>query len=120
MSKWRGSERHIVAGLAVLLVPLTGSGCADAKGPKPPRGATPGDGTDVGSTVCLVGRSTAEGVECQAFRGSDGRLYTLIGELGGLAADRDVCVCGEPVEISTCMQGTTVAVTGIGPPGSCP
>lgn len=118
MSGRRGFERRIVGPLAVLLVPLTG-GCGDAAAPLGARAAA-SKNADAASDVCLVGRPTGEGVECQAFRAGDGRLYTLIGDLGSLAGDGDVCICGEPVEMSTCMQGTTVAVTRIGPPDTCP
>lgn len=79
-----------------------------------------GNRASAGSELCLVGRPTAEGVECQAFRTSDGRLYTLIGDLGGLVGDDRVCVCGTPVEMSTCMQGTTISVMRIAPPDTCP
>lgn len=107
--------------LSVLIVPLAGGGCGEAMVASRDRSAAPPhDAAAVGSELCLVGRPSGEGVECQAFRADDGRLYTLIGDLGGLAGEGDVCICGEPVELSTCMQGTTVAVTRIGPPDTCP
>ena len=121
MIGWLRFHRRIVAALAVLLAPLTGGGCAAAVVPLEARAAASADDTaDAEREVCLVGRPTGEGVECQAFRAGDGRLYTLIGDLGSLAGDGDVCVCGAPVEMSTCMQGTTVTVTRIGPPDACP
>jgi hypothetical protein len=73
-----------------------------------------------GAETCLRGRLTDEGVECQAMRGSDGRLYTLVGDLGDPPAAGEACICGRMAELSSCMQGTTVVVTRIGPPDSCP
>jgi hypothetical protein len=71
--------------------------------------------------ICLRGRFTEEGVECRAMRGPAGRLYTLVGDLGdGPAAGGEACVCGWVAELSSCMQGTTVVATRIGPPDSCP
>ncbi len=46
-----------------------------------------------GARVTIVGRLTNEGVECQALRGDDGQLYTLLGgELGGLPVETRVRV----------------------------
>ena len=71
--------------------------------------------------ICVRGRITDEGVECQAMRGRDGRLYTLVGDPGEApAAGSELCVCGRVAELSSCMQGTTVVVTRIGPPDGCP
>ena len=61
----------------------------------------------------VTGRLTDEGVECQALRSSDGTLYTLVGELRGFVVGDFVTVVGEPVEVSTCMQGTTLQVHAI-------
>ena len=100
--------------VSVLMVALAGASCTEVEHESRTRAsATSGA---VGE-VCLVGRPTEEGVECQAFRAADGDLYTLLGDLAGLAGE--VCVCGQPVELSTCMQGTTIAVTRIGPPQTC-
>ena len=119
-----GRHRRGAAACWGLMLALAGAGCtaADmAPGADPSRapevgraGATSG----AAGAVCVVGRPTGEGVECQAFRADAGNLYTLIGDLGGLAGE--ACVCGHPVELSTCMQGTTIAVTRIGPPEPCP
>ena len=111
--------------LSLLIAALAGAGCggpAAAPGsPTATSGGSRGGGVaQVESELCLRGRATAEGVECQAFRAADGRLYTLVGDLGGLATEREVCVCGRPVEMSTCMQGTTLTVSRIGPPDRCP
>ena len=70
--------------------------------------------------VCVRGRLTDEGIECQAMRGADGRLYTLAGNLGGLAPGAQACICGTVAELSTCMQGTTLAITRIAPTQDCP
>jgi hypothetical protein len=117
--------RRGAAALPVVIASLVGAGCGDVVmapgGPSAdPRSASGDPRAGTASEVCVAGRATGEGVECQAFRTDDGRLYTLIGDLGSLAGDHDVCVCGRPVEMSTCMQGTTIRVTRIDPPATCP
>jgi hypothetical protein len=119
------SGRRGAAALPVVIAFLTGAGCGDAivasGGPSAdPRSASGGARAGSASEVCVAGRATGEGIECQAFRTDDGRLYTLIGDLGSLPGDHDVCVCGQPVEMSTCMQGTTIRVTRIDPLATCP
>jgi len=67
-----------------------------------------------------TGTVTDEGVECLAFRDSDGHLYTLVGEIEGLAPRTNAVVEGRYVEASRCTQGSTIAVTrvvGAGEPG---
>ena len=66
------------------------------------------------STICVKGKLTDEGVECQALRTSDGELYTLVGDLNGYKIGDVVIVCGTIADISFCMQGTTINVTWIG------
>jgi len=53
-------------------------------------------------------------VECQAFHGDDGELYTLVGDLKGFQNGDAVVVCGTVAGISFCMQGTTINVSWIG------
>ncbi len=66
--------------------------------------------------VNIIGKLTNEGVECQAMRGDDGQLYTLLGEeLGGLPVDTRVSVIGEKLEFSSCQQGITIRVRSITP-----
>jgi hypothetical protein len=65
------------------------------------------------AVVRIPGRLTAEGVECQALRADDGTLYTLLGDLKGLKTGDPVVVEGTPVQISFCMQGTTLQVRQI-------
>lgn len=59
------------------------------------------------------------GVECPAMRGSDGTLYTLMGDMGGFTVGDRVCIAPSYVEMSFCMQGSTVQVDWIGP-APCP
>jgi hypothetical protein len=66
------------------------------------------------STICVKGRLTDEGVECQALRSTEGELYTLVGNLGDFTNGDEVVVCGTIAEISFCMQGTTINVSWIG------
>ena len=68
-----------------------------------------------GARVTIVGRLTSEGVECQALRGDDGQLYTLLGDLGTLSVDARVRVSGDRQEFSTCQQGITIRVRSIAP-----
>ena len=64
--------------------------------------------------ICVKGKLTDEGVECQAFRSTDGELYTLVGHLNGFQNGDDVVVCGTIASVSFCMQGTTINVSWIG------
>jgi hypothetical protein len=63
--------------------------------------------------IDIQGVLTDEGVECQAMRGDDGKLYTLTGELQGFSAGDRVRVVGQIAEISFCMQGTTLQIRRI-------
>lgn len=67
------------------------------------------------SLITVVGRLTNEGVECQALRGDDGTLYTLLGEIGTLPVDTRVSVLGERLEFSSCQQGITIRIRSITP-----
>lgn len=67
-------------------------------------------------TLRRTGEVTDEGVECLAFRDSDGYLYTLIGETEGLEPGDSVVVEARYVEASICQQGTTLEVTRLLPP----
>lgn len=64
--------------------------------------------------ICVKGKLTDEGVECQALRSIDGELFTLVGDLNGFKNGDEVVVCGTIAEISFCMQGTTIIVSWIG------
>lgn len=76
-------------------------------------GAATAQQNDKGKVVNIRGTLTAEGVECQAFRGDDGQLYTLTGNLGGFQTGDEVRVRGRIAEVSTCQQGTTLTVESI-------
>lgn len=64
--------------------------------------------------ICVKGILTDEGVECQALRTAEGELYTLLGDLKHFSIGDEVVACGTIVEISFCMQGTTIVVSWIG------
>jgi hypothetical protein len=69
-----------------------------------------------GQRLSVEGRLTDEGVECQALRGTDGTLYTLVpwGEKARAYKTGDrVSVTGRVAEASTCMQGITLVVEGV-------
>lgn len=71
--------------------------------------------------LCLRGRLSAEGVECQAMRTPDGRLYTLTGKRpADRTPGRPVCVCGAVARVSFCQQGTTIAVDQLLGADACP
>jgi hypothetical protein len=71
-------------------------------------------GTAPGDTVRIRGTVTGAGVECPAVRTDRGRLYTLATrDLQDVAEGDRVVVTGTLADVSTCMQGTTVAVTRI-------
>ena len=72
-----------------------------------------------GRTICVRGKLTNLGVECQALRGADGRLYTLGRPKVAAKTGAAVCACGRIVAASTCMQGTTIAVTHMRHPDDC-
>lgn len=63
--------------------------------------------------VCVRGKLTDEGVECQTMRAEDDTLYTLVGDLEGLRIGDRVHVVSTIAEFSFCMQGTTIAVDWI-------
>jgi hypothetical protein len=65
------------------------------------------------STICVKGRLTDEGVECQTLRSLTNDLFTLVGELNGFKIGDEVVVCGTIADISFCMQGTTINVSWI-------
>ena len=94
---------------AVVLVVLAGSGPCDRSS------APPGPG----ETVQIKGTLTAEGVECQAMRDARNVLYTLAGTTGGFKNGDQVCVKGRIAEVSTCQQGTTIAVESIQAASEC-
>lgn len=70
----------------------------------------PGDPAEPPHGTRVSGVLTAEGVECQAMRGQDGELYTLVGDLEGHDDGDAVHVSGEVQEVSFCQQGTTIEV----------
>lgn len=77
-------------------------------------GQGPARGRDKGGKPIQVrGILTGEGVECQALRSAEGRLYTLTGDLGGFKTGDKVRVKGEIAQVSTCQQGITIAVEKI-------
>ena len=71
-------------------------------------------GAAIGKTVCIKGKLTDEGVECQALRTANDELYTLVGDLKGFGIGDEVYVSGTIAEFSFCMQGVTIAIHWIG------
>ena len=64
-------------------------------------------------TMKIQGQLTSDGVECPAMKADNGAIYTLLGDVKGFRTGDRVIVEGTPVEISFCMQGTTLQVTRI-------
>lgn len=92
--------------LAVLALSLAAA-CRPLVPPEPPRNPP------------IQGLLTGEGVECPTMRGDDGRLYALLGDLRSFGPGDRVCVVPSYVEMSFCMQETTVHTDWIGP-APCP
>lgn len=63
----------------------------------------------------LTGTLIAGGVECQLFQADSGEKYTLIGDLNGFKDGDRVSMSGEVVELSHCMQETTIRIRIISP-----
>jgi hypothetical protein len=105
-----GMTTGSVQRFAVLLCLAVGAAaCTPTPPPAPPPGAVPAGE----AAVKVQGELTTEGVECQALRAEDGTLYTLLGDLKDFKAGDPVIVVGTPVQISLCMQGTTIQVSEI-------
>jgi LysM repeat protein len=62
-------------------------------------------------SVSVSGTLTRQGVECPVMRGDDGRTYSLLGELRGVRPGDRIHVEGRIVEMSTCMQGTSLEIS---------
>jgi hypothetical protein len=77
-------------------------------------------GPDVAAPDCVTGRIEAGGVECPAFRGDDGNLYSLLGVAGRVVAGAPACVCNRRAPISHCMRGTALTVATVFLSGLCP
>lgn len=71
------------------------------------------------SEIEIVGRLTAEGVECPLIRDAHGAGYTLVGDLGAARPGDRLCLRGRLVAFSYCMQGPTVAVSEVLPAEAC-
>jgi LysM repeat protein len=70
------------------------------------------DEDDDGEFVRVRGVLTGEGIECQAMRGDDGRLYTF-NRIRGYGPGDYVEIRGTIAEFSFCQQGTTINVEDI-------
>lgn len=66
-----------------------------------------------GDRIEVHGELTDEGVECPALRGPFGTLYTLAVSDLEHGPGTEVMVRGTIAEMSTCMQGTTIAVESV-------
>lgn len=108
------TRRKVHYGLVPLL--LSGSACVlnDTRSPSDE------PSTSSHNRITVSGRLTDEGAECQALRGDDGQLYTLLGDLKGVTMGARVCVSGERLEVSACQQGITIRVAAILPTDRCP
>ncbi len=78
----------------------------------PSAGAT-GPGDAAPGKLRLTGELVAGGVECQRFQSTDGKLYTLTGNLQGFRTGDRVEITGALAQASHCMQDTTIQVDAI-------
>ena len=78
------------------------------------------DQTNTEPQICVRGRLTERGVECQTMRSTDGTLYSFA---GGRVVEGEVgaelCACGVPSAMSFCQQGQTLVVATILPRDAC-
>ena len=82
--------------------------------------ASPGHSPQTAYSLCILGVVEAGGVECPAFRGTDGGLYALLGEVGRPSPGIELCLCGSIAAVSHCMRGTAFSVAWRGRPEECP
>ncbi len=82
--------------------------------------ANSGEGSPRDHALCIVGVVEAGGVECPAFRGTDGGLYALLGNVGQPSPGMEICVCGAIAAVSHCMRGAAFSVAWRGRPEECP
>jgi len=61
--------------------------------------------------IVVIGTITAEGVECPALSGEDGKLYTLTGLPREVGVGERLQIAGERALVSTCQQGITIRVS---------
>ena len=64
-------------------------------------------------SVEVTGTLIPGGVECQLFQTDGGEKYTLTGDLRGFHNGDRVTLSGRIVELSHCMQGTTLSIKRI-------
>ena len=101
---------HLYAVVCGLLAASAISLAACATSPSAPREIdTPSDP----KTIKVQGQLTSGGVECPAMKADNGTIYTLLGDLKGFKAGDRVMIEGTPVQISFCMQGTTLQIVQI-------
>ena len=100
--------------LCLVVAFLAASGCAMSDRDT----SADDDARSEDTRITVVGRLTNEGVECQALQGDDGRLYTLLGNIGTLPVESRVRVLGERLEFSSCQQGITIRIQSITPADS--
>ena len=73
-----------------------------------------------GQTHVVRGELIA-GAECPMLVTTDGKRYSLIGELGRFKVGDRVCLKASIAQMSMCMAGEgTLAVEAIGPEDACP
>ena len=108
--KFLSRQPYIVLCGVVAAAVSVAPACASA--PQEPTGV---DNPSTAKTIKVQGQLTS-GVECPAMKADNGTTYTLLGDLKGFKLGDRVIIEGRPVEVSTCMQGTTLQIVQIGRP----
>src|SRR5260370_6546092 len=94
-----------------LAVALFLGGCRSGTAPTHVSGSR--DGSQKTDRVHLQGVLVEGGAECQRFRASDNRYYTLEGDLRGFRTGDNVEITGTVPQVTHCMQDTTIHVETI-------
>jgi len=96
--------KKLLSGAILVVIFLAGTVALAAAEKAPPK---------PGTVITVIGTLT-KGVECQALReDKTDEIYTLTKKPKGVKNGDHVKVTGKVVDVSTCQQGTTIAVTKI-------
>ena len=92
------------------------AGATQTKHPEASQGkpsASSGSPSKKKGVLHLRGTLVAGGAECQRFRASNDKFYTLVGDLRGFRTGDEVEITGKIPRASHCMQDATIQVQTI-------